>query len=398
MGRWKKRADYVYYAGFALFAGFTCIKAIYEKLYAGRIFISLHFIWYAGFILLAISSVLWAHDASATLKMISRLVQILVISVCVIDYADSRANIERALTILLLSFIVMSVYILVSTPFSQWFSGFIGRDVTGKNTNEIGAMASTGVLIALYKAYIKREWAFYAMIPLPALVGIMTSSKRSLFLMVGGLALLVFLHTKKRFYVVRIIIALAVASAALAAVIKIPVLYESVGKRVVSMFDFFLVGYTKESSLLKRQLFIETAKGYFYEHPLVGIGLNNFRVLIVEKGFRTYSHNNYLEIASGLGVAGLVAYYWFYVRLLVALFRRFMKGSSQTIIFITLIVLQFIVEYGSVSYYNRSVQVILALGFAATAVNPSLAGSRNNNEGGERAASGYNGQRLAGQV
>ena len=101
---------------------------------------------------------------------------------------------------------------------------------------------------------------------------------------------------------------------------------------------------------------------------------------------------------SGLGVAGLVAYYWFYVRLLVALFRRFMKGSSQTIIFITLIVLQFIVEYGSVSYYNRSVQVILALGFAATAVNPSLAGSRNNNEGGERAASGYNGQRLAGQV
>ena len=53
----------------------------------------------------------------------------------------------------------------------------------------------------------------------------------------------------------------------------------------------------------------------FFDSPLLGIGIGNTRLVVLQNmGFDYYLHNNYLEILASVGVLGAIPYYymWFY--------------------------------------------------------------------------------------
>jgi O-antigen ligase len=61
----------------------------------------------------------------------------------------------------------------------------------------------------------------------------------------------------------------------------------------------------REGSVFTRALMIETGLDLWRERPLVGYGMDSFRYI---SDFRTYSHNNFVELLVGGGVLGLGIY------------------------------------------------------------------------------------------
>jgi len=366
-GTAEKGQDYINYAGLLLFVGLTLAKAIFEKKSSTYLRISLHTIWYGTFIILAVASSLWANYPASSFTAIPRMVQVLIIGICMMKYIINRSDMERFLTLMLLSFIFMTFYILAMTPATGWFSGFLGSEVTGYNSNSIGFMSSTGVLIAFYKAYIRKERIFFPLMLVPLAMVFLTSSRKSMFMVVVGLAMIVTLYTGKKHYVLRIFVILGVAAAFIVAIFKVPILYQLIGQRFASMSDYFVGGdKTADYSIVRREYFIQSAKNFFNEHPILGLGFNNFGITL-GKNYANYSyaHNNYWEIASDLGIVGFITYYWFYAYLFVKLLKKVTKGSTLAILFFSYLCILLMSEYGMVTYYTRTEQMMLILCFVS---------------------------------
>ena len=80
-----------------------------------------------------------------------------------------------------------------------------------------------------------------------------------------------------------------------------------------------------------------------------------------------YAHNNYVELLSGVGIFGIILYYWMYVYIIVKLMRKTWKGDSVDRAFALAVILTLLVfEMGIVTYsgvmYN--VMVFIAYGIA----------------------------------
>lgn len=117
----------------------------------------------------------------------------------------------------------------------------------------------------------------------------------------------------------KVIAGVAVVAAAITAV---PLIVESTFFfRLESLVSYVSGGaMIREQSLGVRAGMAEAALDIWLTSPFLGIGVDNFRVV---SSYGTYSHNNYLEILSGLGVLAL---FLFYVPIVTTSYRAFKEG------------------------------------------------------------------------
>jgi O-antigen ligase len=95
-------------------------------------------------------------------------------------------------------------------------------------------------------------------------------------------------------------------------------------RRLLTIPQLF-AGNTADSSLYLRVKAAQVAWSFFLEHPITGIGLNNFLVRsTTELPWRKVVHNAYLEILVGVGVFGFIAY----VMMHLAAFVQFVKALN----------------------------------------------------------------------
>ena len=77
--------------------------------------------------------------------------------------------------------------------------------------------------------------------------------------------------------------------------------------------------------------------------------------------FRTYTHNNYVEMLVNFGLTGFVIYYLGYVLNFIKIIK--MKRDvnfSMKVLFFVLMSVIFIADIGTVTYYERYVCIILS--------------------------------------
>lgn len=366
-------ANYFYYFVFFFFIGVSAALALTERLRTGKIYFSLHTFWYGVFILLALASSIWADSFETSFVPLSKMVQILAVTYCLILHLDSEKRLEQYIRIVLAATAFMVVYIFVKTPVEYWFSGFLGI-VTSYNSNDVGCALTIAVLFSFYEAYVKHRKGFYfACLPFFFVV-ILTSSRKALFMSVLGVLMMVTFNYRARNYILRVLCALLAGMLALVLIYQVPYLYQTVGVRLDNMIEFIFSDHANKAtidySLTLRRFYIDMAKSFFRERPLFGIGLNNFSYRILEYGESfSYAHNNYWEIAADLGLVGFVTYYWFYGYLFVKLARQMINGHKTALLFITILLLFIIFEYGMVNYYKMQVHLVLAAAFCAVSLN-----------------------------
>lgn len=364
--------NYAYYVAFFAVVGFTFLKFILGK---STVRIKLPTIWYAFFVLLCVVSSLWAkYDVSLTMKYISRMIQELAICYCITLYVRDREDLERFMSIFSAAVLIMIFSIYIRTPNEYIFTGAFGRTssllyVAGSNINVTAYICVIGIAIAFYRAYFMKNRIYYLITAFEFFTVILTGSRKALLMSLIILFMMSVFYVKKRFYVLKILALVVAVVGVIILLMKVPVLYDAVGFRIEKMIDFFINDdVTRDNSLALRESFGDIAKQAFYENPILGVGLGNAHYLIkLAHGFSTYTHNNYIEIASGLGIVGIVTYYWFYLYLLIALGRRAYKGEKLCVMMFLLLITNMVGEIAMVTFYNYSVQILLTMCFCAVA-------------------------------
>lgn len=368
-GNTQSGTNYYYYAVFFLFIGVSYLELVIDRGWYRHLYLPLHSIWYGLFVVLSIVSSIWAQSFATTITPLSKMVQILLLTNCLIHHLKDEKRLEQYFRVVMASSLFLIVYLLVRTPPSRWFSGFLGHG-TGYNTNDIGLSLAICVLIAFYEAYVRGRKLCYVLFVLSTFAVILTSSRKGILMSVFGVILIVVFNYRARKYMLRILCILAVMVLLVFLIYQIPPLYQAVGMRISAMLSSFVEDKTADYSISMRLFYIDIAKSIFREHPIFGIGLNNFSYYLRAYGTTpTYCHNNYWEIAAGLGVVGLVVYYWFYVYLFLRLARQVLDGYKSALVFMALL-LQFLVfEYGIVNYYKTQSQMVIAASFCAVMIN-----------------------------
>jgi len=124
-------------------------------------------------------------------------------------------------------------------------------------------------------------------------------------------------------------------------------------------------------SSYERQKFIKYGLEMWLDNPLFGTGLDNFRINIQKYwsvSERKYSHNNYIELLSTVGIFGFMAYYSIYLSLFlkIALIKKTKKGKNDKVnrianLFIVILTSFMILEIAMVSYYSKFFWLMLLI-------------------------------------
>ena len=123
------------------------------------------------------------------------------------------------------------------------------------------------------------------------------------------------------------------------------------------LFDI-LTNNTDGTEDISRVMLIWYGWNWFLEHPVFGVGVNNFRALSnlvpLFAGKNFYAHNNYIEMLVGCGLVGFILYYSAHFYLLNSVAARWV---------VSYILVTMFVDVAMVSYYDLMTHYFLVICF-----------------------------------
>ncbi|OYP67508.1 hypothetical protein CIK87_09530 [Prevotella sp. P5-64] len=278
-----------------------------------------------------------------------------------------KCDIKRLLTIVMWSGFLLSIYTI----------SFVGIDNlqdtidSGErlensfaNVNVVGMTCSTSILLCYFFWKINKNIVDVVMC-LPCLLVVAGSgSRKALVMLIIGLLVLSFFNPSVRSHGVTRIIKLLFSVLSLFLVVFF-VAKSGVFGGTMDRMDGLLASFTGvgdvDSSSLLRAYYRQIGFNQLKETPLLGMGMGNPRILALHySGHDCYLHCNYAEVAAGGGIIGLVLVYWIYVQL-IKLELRSAKTNSYSIIILLFILLNLVLDYGSVSYYSKNTYFMIMI-------------------------------------
>lgn len=315
------------------------------------------------FLVWAALSFTWAIYPLVVIRYLFSVSQSTLYVVALVIYITySEKNLKKAITIFVFSSMLLIVYLINTTPISQ----IMHANLTGAeritagniNANQVGICCSYSILIVYWmmgKIYPVLSWILVSIFGFFSLI---TGSKKALITILVGLTILLILRSKDSFHcMIRIVLAIGMCAMIIWLIFNVDFLHETMGRRVEGLLEYLLYG-TGDKSTYSRSAMIQQAKDVFFGHPILGIGLHNFKEINV---YGVYAHNNYWELLVCLGIPGFLLYYVPIVRALINVVSGCLTYKNQFELVMVLLICFLINEYATVSYTNEVVQIVIAL-------------------------------------
>lgn len=342
---------------------------------AERVVIPYNTVWYALFTAFSAMSGLWSSYLNADMaSYFLRMVVIIAMITSISIYVDKPEDLERIIKIYIFSLLVIVLLEFSSVPISKWSDGLMGSHFSGSNPNGVAFIVFCAELMAFYEFYSKgKKWYIFLVIVFFAFI-VLSGSRKALFASVAGPILFVLLSVYKKNYFFNIFAVLTIAALVLFFIMTDENAYNAIGKRVTSMLNFWFEDRERkvDGSLYMRSYYIDLAQRMFSESPIVGKGMGNF-AKIIDEVYMThgvYSHNNYWQILSELGLVGFIIYYSLYFVTIVRLAKgAFINKSRVNMLFLTFMILLLVIEVGLVTYNSKMPHIVIAIAYAATYVS-----------------------------
>ena len=322
----------------------------------------LYFKSFSLFVLFGLLSTLWADDAKQSLIIIPGLFRILLLSVFLAARIKDRLDFRIIFNIYILSVLIKITFIW------QMMYGYYGSEMIGArfgqyfgyNPNDTAVMCVCSIaFLMLYiiedKNYIKRIVEIAIILFLIVTV-FLTESKKGFL----GIILLPIFYSLFNYKVFKknmpIIIITVISLLFFVGSAFFTELSEGAFERLDAMW-----GDNRDNSTIMRETLVYKAIDIWKDNPIIGIGINNF-ALHSGVSISYYSHNNYTEILSGLGIIGFLLYYIPIFRFMHIIKRKLVSPISSTSSMIkSLVLVLFILDVGNVSYISFPIQVIYIL-------------------------------------
>lgn len=350
---------------------------ILSLFYKKKLLITKQLIWVILFWGFYILSLLWASNKTDTLRYINNIFQIIGLSIIFPCIVEKKEDISIVLKLYVFSLLYTCVLLIVRSPMSLWGTERVG-EVIGLNSNTLGVrLAIASIIIFYYLSNLKKnniqnykiikKTSLILILILFIIITFFTGSKKGFFMTFIGIFLFEILSEKGFKLLIKMSLISCLLLFSIFLTFKIPQLYNVIGYRLERMYMTILYPNSKnlrDYSMIERRYYVEEAKKIIAEKPLLGSGGNNFVTHMREINYShiAYSHNNYYELLSTLGIVGTLLYYYYWFYILYLLFKISLKKKDrQSILFLILIVVLLITDYWHVCYISEINNIFLIL-------------------------------------
>ncbi len=244
----------------------------------------------------------------------------------------------------------------------------LGSEINQANT--FGMLNAVTLMIAFYYLLYRRKFKIFhiAIVGISFLFAMSSGSRKALLMICIGVLFLVY----KRYGIRQIYKIVAIGTVLVVvfmAVIQLP-MFDFITHRLEQTMEVLTGEGRGDNSTKLRLSMMEEGWRLFKERIPIGYGANNFAVI---SGFRTYAHNNFVEILVDFGLIGFVLYYSIYAMSLKTLWEL-KNDVSKALLGILLV--RMMMEMAMVTYYDKINWVILAFSL----ISPVKDFSEDNNE------------------
>lgn len=335
----------------------------------GRFKTSMYFIWTIGWSLAIAFSLLYSINRSYTFTALLTVLSRGVLFTLLISRITNYEQVVKLLKLFIFCITINTLYILYRVDITTLGVSRIGArtiesDVTW-NSNFIGTLLAFSVFIIILLLVRKQYQGLMKGLMIALVIGfsiiILLCGSRVALLLVLILPLLYYLLTSNlRNGIKRIFFIVLAMVGVFWILINITPIYNVLGSRVERLvYSILGLNTSIDGSISSRNMLIRYGVQWFKESPIWGYGMYTFmQKSAAVTYYAWYAHNNYLEIAVGLGVIGLFIYYWYYIYILRNAARD--KTHNGRLVLSTIIVI-IIAEYGTVAFKSFIYQFAICI-------------------------------------
>jgi len=279
-------------------------------------------------------------------------------------YIDNdMQKLKKIIILNTIALFVMIIRISINEPllYSLKRVDYFGYSV-GFYKNNLGFSLAFDFLLLFYLFIKEKKIKYISIMVFLLYIILLSNSRKALIFPVLFIIFYLFFSMVKRnnLNIKKATLLLSIFAGALILIILIPELKE---RFISALQTFSKDDNVGDLSAIERRFYRYTAIDLFLKNPILGTGIYGFASYLVEINYShiAYSHSNWLELLSTLGVIGYFLYYKFYLKLFTISYKNHQtKYGLYVAIFILLL---FAFEYVFVSYYILYVQVIVLLLF-----------------------------------
>ena len=324
---------------------------------------------YIAFTVFSLCSVLWALDFYLAFTYAIRLV-VVTVNLIILHAIFKRYELENTVLygILLGAFYnYLIAFNLISVNYEIYeFSRLTGSVGNANKLAKVMLISIFASLILLSFAHLKSYFRIYNYINilLSSYLIFLTVSKKAIILapvLILASVSIKHMHIKNILLFIIVVIFSYEIFVYYTDVDYLADMYDLFIKRFAGMVDA-LYGYAGDDSSSEREQLLIQGVDVFSSNPVIGIGLNNFRLLAGK-----YAHNNYLELLTGVGIIGTVLFYSIYIFLFAKIFR--MPASLLRKYFLVMTFILLVMDLATVSYFNKLILFILLYMYYVADIN-----------------------------
>jgi len=342
---------------------FILLVGIKMYLQKRRIIFDWFLFLYLFFILICLISYFIALEPFTSIERVKTLFLYFILIFSLINYIDNDDKLEKLIIYFIYSGVISSIIILFGSDLSQMYVKGLGKILGNQNT--VSIITGMAAVFSFYFILHKGKYIYIFPYVITSTMVLLTRSRTGLVLVIVNIFLLICFSDRIKFKkkIKYIILSILILFLFYYLALNVPILYELVGKRWEHAIHFFCGIGTSESSILSREQMIKFGFKMFKEKPILGYGINNYKILYENAfGRRTYSHNNYIELLVGVGIIGLISYYLMYFKIIFELVKMKSKSlKNYSYLFLSLLISILIISYSSVYYYEKHFYIILAM-------------------------------------
>ncbi|MDI9461664.1 MAG: O-antigen ligase family protein [Saccharofermentanales bacterium] len=322
-----------------------------------------------SFLIYCALSMIWAKDPSLTVSKIFALLFIFIAMFIInLSYGDG-SSFDPVLEVIMYGGHAIAVYIIIRYGWSGVVhlitsNTRISNDLI--NANTIGMCAAYSLVINIYFViYYGLKLRDILVFP-TGIVLIVSQSRKAVIIVIVGIIGIYFLkHFSKRNFrisITKFLIGAIIISVLLIFISRLSFMAE-IMSRFADILDMISGKGTRETNTAwLRFAYNDLGLQLFRQSPLIGIGIGNANLYTqILFGNNHYLHNNYVELLACGGLIGFFLYYSIHLYILFFLWKYRKYRDKEFDICLVLLLINLIVDYGAVSYYDKGRYLFLYL-------------------------------------
>lgn len=328
--------------------------------------------WLLLFFGYCLLSITWAISKAETWVYVPTIIVTGIICILLSQMISNEDDLNFLFHARFVATVVLTVYIYINIDISVLGNERIGSTILGEgwNSNSIALFLTTGILLGLQEIKNSKVRIYKLLVAL-FMVGMFTimmlcGSRTAFIIAVFGISSYIWLSAKNTRIIVTFV-SVGVVFLFLYLVMVIPGLYNVLGYRLELLQEGLQGNAARGSGTELRLMMISYLPEFFSEHPFLGAGMNNFRVLFGRVfGIFYYAHNNHVEVIVDLGITGAILYYGGYFFLLKNGMKGFRKGLNKYQVFcVSTACTLLLAGIGTVSYMLTTEQLLIMMAFSS---------------------------------